>query len=148
MSLRKAFKTDATAEAEGVWVDVLYSETFKGPVAFKLARMSPQNKQYSTALERAWRPHEAAQRAGTLSTELSNAVFRQVFADTIVKDWRNVSKADLTGDDADENEQLSFNPENCRKLLETLPDLMQQLVEKANSVAAYTEAAQGEAAKN
>jgi len=148
MSLRKSYKTNPAAETEGVWVDMLFSEAFNGPVSFKLARMSPQNKQYATALERAWRPHEAAQKAGSLSPELGNKVFREVFCNTIVKDWRNVSKADMTGDDADATEQLPFNAENALKLLTDLPDLMSALVEKAGGLAAYTEARQGEALGN
>lgn len=148
MSLRKAYKTNADAEQHGVWVDVFYSDTFKAPVSFKLARMSPANKAYSTALERAWRPHAEAQRAGTLSTEISNNVFREVFADTIVKDWRNVSKADLTGNDEDEGEQLPFTPENARKLLAELPELMTTLTNKASELAAYTEASQKAASGN
>jgi len=148
MSLRKSFKTNPEAEAAGVWVDVGYSEQFKGPISFKLARMSSANKQYATALERAQRPHETSMRSGTMSTELGNRIFREVFAANIIKDWRNVSKADLTGNDKDEAEQLMFSAENALKLCEELPDMYNLLFAKANDVAEFTEARQAEASGN
>lgn len=148
MSLRKSYKTDADAETNGVWADVGYSDQFKGPISFKLARMAPSNKVYATALERAYRPHEAAQRAGTLSTELGNTIFRRVFCETIVKDWRNVSKEELTGNPEDAETQAVFSTEDAIKLLTDLPDLESLLIEKAKSLAAYAEATQETDAKN
>lgn len=147
MTLRKTFKTDPAAELEGVWADMAYNDKLEASISFKLARMSPANKQYATALERAYRPHEAQQRAGTLSPELGNSIFRRVFCDTILKDWRNVTKADFTGDEND-TELVPYSAEEAFKLLTELPDLERMLIEKAQGLAAYTEATQEADAKN
>lgn len=148
MSLRKSYKTDTASETEGVWADVGFSAAFKAPISFKLARMSPANKVYAAELERAYRPHEAAQAAGTLDTELGNSIFREVFCNTIIKDWRNVSKEEFTGEAADADTQAVFSAEDAFKLLTLLPELEKVLIEKAKSLAAYTEAAQEAKAKN
>jgi hypothetical protein len=148
MSLRQTFKTNKEAEVQGVWVDVGYSEAFNGPVQFKVARMSAANKQYSAALERAQRPHLAQINAGTMNTDLGNKIFREVFIDHILKDWRNVSKGDLTGQADDYSEQLAFTPENANKLFDELPDVYHILYGKAGEVAEFTEARQQDAGKN
>lgn len=148
MSLRKTFKTDKTAETEGVWIEVGINEHNSRPQRIKISRMSKSNKRYTKELERVTRPHSSAIQNETLDNELSAKLLREVFADTILLDWDNIPKSELTGDDADAAEELAFTRENVLALFEELPDLYDDWEARAKKSAAFRETERENAAKN
>ncbi len=146
MSLRKTFKTDKSAETDGVWITVgLHNNK---PQEIKISRMTRSNKRYQKALEEATRPHSSAIQNETLEEELGGKLLREVFADTIILDWRNVPKSELTGVEADDKVDLPFSRENVLALFEELPDLYDDWESKAKKSAAFREKEKEANAKN
>ena len=147
MSLRKTFKTDQTAETEGVWLDVAINDHNGKPIRIRIARMSPSNKRYTKALQAATRPHQSAIRNEALDEALARNMLQEVFADTILLDWDNLPKSELTGDEAD-TELLPCNKENALALFAELPDLYDDWESRAMKSSAFREAEREEVAKN
>jgi hypothetical protein len=139
MSLYKEFETNQAAEVEGKFVE--YGANDDGSIpAFKLARMSKVNKRYTKALERATRPHRRAIEMETMNNELAERLFREVFVDTVLLDWRNVQDR--------EGKKLAFNRENALKLLTDLPELYDDLQEKAKKASLFRDDASEKEAGN
>lgn len=137
MSLSSQFATDKQAEVDGVWVEYGANEDGSIP-AFKISRMSKANKKYTKALEKATRPHRRAIELETMNNDLAERLFMQVFVDTVLLDWRNVSKADVTGE-RDAEGFADFNGENAMKLFEKLTELYDDLQEKAKKASLFRE---------
>lgn len=147
MSLRKTFKTDKTAEVEGVWIEVGMNDHNNQPQEIKISRMSKTNKRYAKELERVTRPHSSAIQNESLDNELGAKLLREVFADTILLDWRNISKSELTGNENDTDE-LAFTRANVLALFDELPDLYDDWESRAKKSASFREQEQEAAAKN
>ncbi len=134
MNIYKQFETNKEAENKGIWVE--YGEG----VAFKIARMAKSNKQYTKAMEVATRPHRRAMELETMDAKLAESIFMSVFVDTILLDWKGVT-------DRDGNE-LKFNKENATQVFTDLPELYDDLAERAKKATLYREHQQEEEAKN
>lgn len=147
MSLRKTFKTDATAETEGVWMDVAINDHNGKPIRIKLARMGPSNKRYTKALNAATKPHQSAIQNDAFDNELARKMLQGVFAETVLLDWDNLPKSELTGNDADA-ELLPFSKENAIALFDEMQDLYDDWEGRANRAAAFREKELETAAKN
>lgn len=138
MSLRKTFKTDQTAEVEGVWFDVGINEHNNKPERVKLSRMSRTNKKYAKELERVTRPHQSAIQNEALDNDLGNKLLREVFVDTVILDWDNIPKSELTGNSED-SELLEFTRENVLALFDELPELYDDWEIKAKKASGFRE---------
>lgn len=147
MSLRKTFKTDKTAEIDGVWLEVAVNDHNGKPVRIKLARMSSSNKRYTKALNAATRPHQSAIQNDALDQELAKSLLQEVFVETVLLDWENLPKSDLTGVETDV-EPLTFNKENALALFAEMPDLYDDWESRAQKAAAFREKEREEAAGN
>lgn len=140
MSLYKQFETNVSVENEGVFVDVgIINEDGSTP-EFKLARMGKTNKRYTKTLNRVTRPHERAIQLGTMNEAVAERLFREVFVDAILLDWRNVQDR--------EGKKLPFNRDNALKLLTDLPELYDELQDKAKKSATFRAEALDDAAGN
>lgn len=139
MSLRGTFKTDKTLETEGVEIAVGINEHNNKPITIRIARMSRTNKKYAKALDNATRPHNASIQNETLDEGIASRMMQGVFVDTILLDWGNVPKSDLTGDPADNEVELPFTRENALALFEELPDLYTDWEKRANRSATFRE---------
>lgn len=138
MSLRQTFKTDKQAEIQGVVLEIGVNDHNGQPITFRLARMSQSNKRYTASLSKATRPHQAAIQNGSMDNGLARKMLQGVFIDTILLDWGNLPKSELTGN-ASDTELLEFNTENALALFAELPDLYDQLETQAQSAAAFRE---------
>lgn len=147
MSLRKTFKTDPKAEVEGVWLPVGINEHNKKPIEICVSRMSRSNKRYTKELERVTRPHSSSIQNDSMDEEIGAKLLREVFADTILMDWRNLPKSELTGNDSD-SEDLPFSRENALALFEELPDLYDDWESRAKKSATFREQERKVAEKN
>lgn len=131
MNLYKLFKTDENLETDGIFIE--YGETDDGkPVRIRIARAGGKNTAFTKALEKATRPHRKAIQSGSMDNATADRLYRDVFADTVVLGWENV-----TGPDG---KPLEFNKENVLKLFQDLPDLFQDLREQAANAALFREA--------
>lgn len=147
MSLRKTFKTDQNAEVEGVWLEVAVNDHNGKPIRIKLARMSSTNKRYTKALNTVTKPHQSAIQNDALDNDLARKMLQEVFADTILLDWENLPKSELTGVDTD-TDLLEFSKDNAMALFAEMPDLYDDWESRAQKAAAFREAEREKNAKN
>lgn len=104
----ETFGTDKEAETDGIDLDY-------GSFKIRVARAGGSNRKYQAALDARLRPYRRQIASGTLSEEIGEKVLREVFAETVVLSWDNVT--DRKGD------PIPFSRENVKKLFEDLPDL-------------------------
>ena len=107
-ALERAFGSDKTSEKNGVWVDY-------GPdLGIKVRRAGRMNKDYVRAFEKATRTFRKRERLGIETPpEQADKILRQVFAETIVIDWKGI-------DDP-------CTPENIVRYFEEYPDLFDDI---------------------
>ena len=130
MSLFDQFETNTDKEAEGV--EVQYAPNKDGSVpTFVVSRMGKSNKKYSKMLDKATKPYARQLQLGTLANETADKLFMDVFVKTVLKGWKNVYGRD--------GAPLEFTPENAAMILTALPDLYDDLQEKAKSAALFRE---------
>jgi len=147
MSLRKTFKTDATAEVEGVWLEVAVNDHNGKPIRIKISRMSASNKRYTKELNRVTKPHQSAIQNDALDNDLARKMLQEVFADTVLLDWENLPKSELTGNEADTDE-LEFNRDNVLALFKEMPDLYDDWESRAQKSSVFRESERENASKN
>lgn len=120
-----AFKTSGKLEVEGIVIDY-------GPGGkFRIARSGGANKRYQTRLEELGRPYRRALATGTMPAERADDLLRQVFSETVMLGWEDVTDPD--------GKPLAFTVENCIKLFKDLPDLFEDLREQSQRQALFRE---------
>lgn len=130
MSLFDQFETNAEKEAEGV--EVVYAPNKDGTIpTFTLSRMGKSNKRYSKMLDKASKPYARQLQLGTLDEATAENLFMGVFVKTVLKGWKNVRGRD--------GKDLPFSVENALMVLKALPDLYEDLQDKARSAALFRE---------
>lgn len=152
MSLYKQFRTDATVEREGLWLN--YGPNDDLPEIGKnadgtsiypekrilIARAGGANDAFSKRLEAKGKPHRRQIQHETIDPKLLLTIVKEVYAETVVLGWENVT---------DENGVvMSFNKENCIKVFNDLPDLFIDLKEQAERSALFRVHVREEDAKN
>ena len=139
MSLFKQFGTNKEAEQAGIWIE--YGPNDDGTIpAFKIARAGKSNKKWLKTVERLTKPHRRAMELGTIAPELAEKIMREVFVDSVLTDWRNILDKD--------GNPLQFNAQNALALFESLPELYDDLNEKAGKAASFREEEVEAEAKN
>jgi hypothetical protein len=139
MSLFDQFETNAEKETEGV--EVQYAPNKDGTIpTFTLSRMGKANKKYSKALDKSSKPYARQLQLGTLAEETAESLFMGVFVKTVLKGWANVRGKD--------GKDLAFTPENALMVLKALPDLYEDLQDKARSAALFREETNEDDVKN
>jgi hypothetical protein len=139
MSLFSEFKTNKSAEIEGV--EVPYSKNDDGTIpTFRIARMGRSNSNYRKTLERETRPFRRQMELETLSNEMADEITLKVFVSSILLGWNNVQ---------DENgQEIPFNQENAIALMRNLPDLYDDLSNKASKASLFRDAMMERDSKN
>jgi hypothetical protein len=142
--LYEAYRTDKSAEANGVWVR-------EGDAEFCIARMGGANTKYQRALTAAMKPHMREMQLGMLDEAIAEPIMRKVFIETVLLGWRYTDEKSVLHEDEVLDEQdapLLFNQENAEKLFADLPDLYARLREQAGSYANYRAALLADLSKN
>jgi hypothetical protein len=116
-SLEDMFGTNTDLEREGVW------ETF-GDVAIRIASAMAGNPEFVKAQERVFRSKRRLIEADALSIAQFQELTVKVYAEAIVKDWRNLTF---------KGEELPYSRENCVRVLTALPALLDAIAKIANS---------------
>lgn len=137
MSLSKQFGTNP--EIENAGVPFQFGENADGSIpTFILARAGKSNKQYQVALQAAIKPHQRSQALGTLDPQVAENIYMDVFIKTVLKGWSNVLMSDVTGNNDDEG-FAGFSSQNAKLIFKRLPELYDDLVEKAGMASAFRE---------
>lgn len=118
------FKTSSVNEEKGVALDY-------GEFAIVIKRAGPSNKKYVQMMTAINDKHGRAIRLGSIDEEELEKQIIEVFAKTIVVDWREVTDA--------EGNPLPFSVDNCIKLLTDLPDLFADIRNQAASFETFRE---------
>lgn len=128
MSFLSKYKTDKSAELNGVWVEV------DNDVSFRIARLNNDKaREMRRTLEKPYRNFQ------TIPDSKSEEILRKVIAHTVLLDWKGL--VDEAG------EVIAHSPEAVERLLKEYPDLLNDVV--SLSLARETFQAEGtEAVKN
>jgi hypothetical protein len=127
------FGTSRTLETDGVWLDF-------GDFKFKIARAGGANRHYQRVLDEKLSAVRPQVQTGTLPEEVDLKLSAEVFAETVLLGWENVT--DRAG------KIIPFTKENAVALLLDLPDLHSYLRREANNFARFRDAEQRSTAKN
>lgn len=112
------FETNEAHERKGVELDY-------GDFSITVARAGGSNRAYQKALETKTKPIRRALAAGQVDPKRTSAIMREVFAETVVIGWKDVT--DKNG------KKLPFNTANAVKLFKDLPDLFNDVMQQASS---------------
>ena len=125
--LFKAYKTDATAEANGIPIKFHDAENEDGTVpTFFVAYMgSKANTRYAAAIEKARKPFQTLIDAGNQEAkEKFAARVNDLYCENIIKGWENVQ---------DEHGQpIEFTKDAAKALMSELPAVLNVLVEASS----------------
>lgn len=139
MSIFAQFETNKEAEKKGA--AVTYAANDDGTIpTFYVSRMSRSNKNYLKALDRNAKPHRRSIDLETIKPEVADSINLKVFVDSILLGWENIKNKD--------GEIIQFNKENAISLFESLPDLYDDLSERARKASTFRDEEIEEEAKN
>ena len=133
-SIFSMFATSSDLEKEGVWLD------YGNGAQIKLARAGGANEKFRQALTARMKPHRRLLDADQMPEALASQIMQEVYARTVVLDWRGVK--DLNGTD------LPYSYENVIKAFEAFPDFYQDIVTQAQKLSLYRRAEEEQAAGN
>lgn len=121
------YKTDKTAETQGVWV------VLDDDVEIKVARLN--NKEASDLRTKLQKPFK---NFNSIPDKVNEQILIKVISGAVLKGWKGVE---------DENGEVKFTPANAQKILKEFPDFLSQVI--SASAARETFLAEGtEASKN
>lgn len=142
MSLYSRYKTNESTETQGVIMDLQ-------DVQIRILRAGGANIKYTQRLEALLKPHRRAVQANSLPRETMMGIMYQVYAETIVTDWKTLVDGEwqegIEGPDGTLN---PFNVENVIATFKALPDLFADIQEFAGNTALFLQANLEEDAKN
>lgn len=139
MGLFADFKTNTDFEVNGVEVE--FSMNADGTIpTFIISRMGKSNKAYTKALEAASRPYRRQIEAGSMNNDVAEKMMMDVFVDTVLKGWKNVQYENGT--------PIEFSKVQAKLLFSELPDLYNELVERASKLSTFRTESLEEEAKN
>ena len=139
MSIYKQFKTNKTAEEEGILVKFKANDDGTIP-AFKIGRTSQSNVKWLKTFEAMTRPYKKDIAAKALSEEEAHNLNIKIFVMAILQGWENVQ---------DENGKLlPYNNENAIKLLKDFPELYNTLSDESSKMENFLESNLKEDEKN
>jgi len=108
MGIYALFTTDRDLETEGIYLEYAGAR-------FLVARAGGGNKKFTTIAQKRLAPFTEAMRRGVVDEETSVKVLAEIYADSVILDWENVT---------DKNDNpLPYNRENVIKVLTELPEL-------------------------
>lgn len=126
MSIWDLYETDADRETEGFWYKV------NKKITVKLARAGGANLSFTKAMEALTREHRkrgGAFEGEKVDVELATDLMKQAFAETIIMDWKGLTKKD--------GKPLAYSAKAAYDLMVSLPDLFNELRDAAGEAANY-----------
>lgn len=115
------FETDDDLENDGVWIP--YTSGFR----LKLARIGcPAFKEF---MIKRGKPHMRGIEAGDLDNEVAEGLMKDALAETIIKDWEGLLD--------DEDNEIPYDKETARKMLDIARDFYEEVYELAKQRAHF-----------
>lgn len=133
MSLYSKFKTNSSKVKKGIEVKI-------EEAIFILRPMSNENKEYQKALADMQAAYRVQLKTNTLPDEKLRALVRDVFCQTVLIGWKNVTDED--------GKELEFNHENTIKVMEDLDAVYTTLLEIAQDYSSFVESGKEADLKN
>lgn len=131
MSLRSAYKTNASKEENGIWFeDTGVINADKTVPGFLLARASRANPKFARETEKLGKKYRRQFENDLVTGDVAVRLNKELFLDTILLDWRNVQLDD-------DGKNLAFTRENAEMLFEELPDLYELLEQAARKASNF-----------
>ncbi len=138
-SLYADYKTNDTAEVEGIWMTL--GETDDGQqIAVKVKRAGGENSEFEKAMTLGMKPYRLAIQAGNFPSKKMVPIIAKAYAKTVLVDWKNVADED--------GNPMDFTIDNATKLLTDLPVLLDRIAEFASDMRSFRDAEREEDAKN
>lgn len=128
----KTFGSDASLEQSGVWVEIEGKR-------FKIARAGGSNLEFAKAMRKKIGPFQRAIQNDRMDEIIARKLVREVFVDTVLKNWEGVEGPDGP---------IPYSKENALMLLEKLPNLMFLLQQKAEQFETFQQEEIEDDAKN
>jgi len=125
------FETDNTVEREGIVIE------YAPGVEIKVARAGGANKRFGKTLARLSKPHRRAIQTESANEEVIRELFIKAYAQTVVLDWKGITKDVVTKDEADVGVELEFTQENVEAVLRAQPDLFADIQKAADNLSYF-----------
>lgn len=147
MSLYDKFETNTSLEKSGIELD--YGPNNRLPADSKgnhpvtiirISRAGGSNDAYLKRMEAKAKPHRRAIQHETIDKETLAKIIREVYAETVVLGWSNVTDRD--------GKVLEYSIENAMTLFKDLPDLFLDIQEQAQNAALFRVNVRDDDAKN
>lgn len=128
MGFLNKYKTDKTAELNGVWIEV------DDGVEWLIARLNNEKaREMRRRLEKPYRSF------ANIPDKANEEILRKVIANTVLLDWKGITD--------DDGKLIPYSPEKAEELLKELPDFLTDVANASMARETFqTEAV--EAAKN
>lgn len=110
---------------DGVWI------AFPNDRQLRVLRAGGSNKAFLRVFQALSKPYKRQLEKGTLDPDESDRVMREVYARTVIMDWRGI--LDTKG------KPVPFNHENCIAFLEKFPEIFNDIVAIASDMATFAE---------
>lgn len=163
MSMYKTFETNPTLEKSGIILNY-------GDFRVTIARAGGANKRYSKVLEARTKPYRRAIQMEAMDNDRAAAIFKRVYAETIILDWETGGYTDQDGnfivasvsevpdglehtfkqgiENPEGGDLLPFTVENVEAVLTRLNDLFLDIKEQAEKSVLFRKAIQEAEGKN
>jgi hypothetical protein len=128
MNLYTQFKSDSNLEKAGILLEYGFDKDGK-PITIRIARAGGSNAAFTKRMEAKVKPYRRQIQTETIDTQVVEKLLREVYAETVVLGWDNVSDAD--------GNPMQFSFANCVKLFEDLPDLFKDIQEQSQRSALF-----------
>ena len=140
--IRRIFATDQSTEEKGVWQD------YGNGVEILIARAGGSNKAFAKRFTELTRPHRRMIQAEAVDDATAKEILYQVYAETVVKDWKGITAEDLDPAAANPNDAVPYTAKNAVTLFKALPDLFADIVAQAGKLAMFRQVVNEGDAKN
>lgn len=141
--LYESYETDPEREVNGILIDY-------GNFRVTVARAGGANKQYLKLLEAKTKPFKRAMAVEAMDNELSLEILKEVYAETIVKDWETKvdGKWKKGIEQKGSDKLLPVNAKNVMQTFINIPDIFLGIREDADRIALYRMSLREEVTKN
>ena len=128
----KGFQTDATKEAEGVWIPVVED------LQLLIARMN--NPKFEEAVRKLSKPHLRQIRRGTFSSDREKEIVQRALANHVLLGWKNLEDND--------DKPIEYSKEKAYELLGQSRDFYDMVMDYANDAELFKQEEMEEAEGN
>lgn len=132
------YETDKELEKNGVWIE------YPGGEMFKVARIGTSESSYNKLLRQKTKQYKRKIDTDTMDFDVLSKIMMDVFAQTSLRDWKNVKEKDSDG----KEKLIDFSPENALELMRRLPDLFDDLHTQAQALSTFQKEAVDKDSKN